>query len=79
MKHPFDVHVGSKLRECRCMAGISRRQLGEQLGVAEPQIRNIETGTMRIDSDLMRKIVVTMGVPPSMFFEGLAESLGSHA
>jgi len=79
MKHPFDVHVGSKLRHCRCVAGISRQQLGDRIGVKAAQIQSLETGAKRIDASLMRKIVAEMNVPPAMFFEGLADALSDAA
>ena len=44
MKHPFDVHIGGKLRHCRCMAGMTQQQLGEKLGLKAQQIRNYEAG-----------------------------------
>ena len=79
MKHPFDVHVGSKLRQCRCLAGISQQQLGDTLGIDAKQIQNYETGECRISPNLMRDIVATMGVPASFFFEGLVSALSEAA
>ena len=75
MKHPFDVHVGSKLRQCRRLVKISRQQLGDKLGITTEQIQKLESGANPIDSNLMRKIVAATGVPASIFFEGLAEAL----
>ncbi len=79
MKHPFDVHVGSKLRQCRCVAGISRQQLGDKLGIKAQKIQKLETGANHIDPNLMRKIVAAMDVPASIFFEGLADALSDSA
>ncbi len=79
MKNPFDVHVGSKLRRCRHVAGISRQQLGDKLGIKARQIQKLETGANRIDPNLMRKIVVAMDVPASIFFEGLSDALSDVA
>jgi transcriptional regulator with XRE-family HTH domain len=79
MKHPFDVHVGSKLRQCRCVAGISRQQLGDKLGIKALKIQKLETGANHIDPNLMRKIVAALDVPASIFFEGLADALSDTA
>ena len=79
MKHPFDVHVGSKLRQCRCLAGMSHQQLGDTLGIKAHEIQEYETGVCRIGPSLMRNIVVVMGVPASFFFEGLASALSEAA
>lgn len=71
MKHPFDVHVGAKLRDCRCLAGMTRAQLGARLGVHPRRIRDFEAGEDRISSGLLRDIVAEMSVPAAFFFEGL--------
>ena len=75
MKHPFDVHVGSKLRQCRRSAGMSHQQLADKLGIKAQQIRNFETGAGRISPSVMRNIVAATDVPISFFFEGLASAL----
>lgn len=79
MKHPFDVHLGSKLRHCRCSAGLTREQLGAKLGVDSRKIRDFEAGEDRISSSLLRSIVAEMAVPPAFFFDGLAGALGGSA
>jgi transcriptional regulator with XRE-family HTH domain len=79
MKHPFDVHVGAKLRQCRCTAGISQQQLGDALGILAEEIQDFESGDSRINPNLMRSIVATMGIPASFFFEGLVNALSDAA
>ncbi len=79
MKHPFDVHVGGRLRHCRCLAGMTQQQLGDELGITAQQIENYETGVNRISANYMRDIAVAMEVPVSFFFEGLARALGDAA
>ena len=44
MKHPFDVHVGERLRHCRCMVGMTQQQLGDLVGVKFEQIQKYEAG-----------------------------------
>jgi transcriptional regulator with XRE-family HTH domain len=72
MKHPFDVHIGVKLRHCRCMAGMTQQQLGEKLGLKAQQIQNYETGAMR-------DIVAALEMPASIFFVDLARALNDTA
>ncbi len=79
MKHPFDVHVGGRLRHCRRLAGMTQQQLGNKLGIKAQQIRNHETGANRISAGLMRNIVAATEMPASFFFEGLALALGHEA
>ncbi len=76
MKHPFDVHVGGRLRHCRCLVGMTQQQLGDELGITAQQIRNYETGASRIGYNVMWDITAVMEVPASLFFEGLARALG---
>jgi transcriptional regulator with XRE-family HTH domain len=79
MKHPFDVHIGGKLRHCRCMAGMTQQQLGEKLGLKAQQIRNYEAGANRINPNHMRNIVAAMEVPASFIFVDLARVLNDAA
>ncbi len=79
MKHPFDVHVGGRLRHCRCLAGMTQQQLGDKLGITAQQIQNYETGANGISASHMRDIAAAMDVPVSFFFEGLARALGDAA
>ncbi len=79
MKHPFDVHVGGRLRNCRCLAGMTQQQLGNKLGIKAQQIQNYETGANRVSASHMRDIAATMEVPVSFFFEDLARALGEAA
>jgi len=75
MKHPFDVHVGARLRQCRRSAGLSRRELADRIGVPERQIKRFEDGENRIDGTVLRDVVRVAGVSPAYFFEGLADVL----
>jgi transcriptional regulator with XRE-family HTH domain len=79
MKHPFDVHVGGRLRYCRCLAGVTQQQLGDKLGIKVQQIQNYETGANGISSSHMRDIAAAMELPVSFFFEGLARALRDAA
>ncbi len=75
MRHPFDVHVGGRLRQCRCVAGLTQQQLGDKLGIEAQQIEKYETGATRISASAMRGIAEAKKVPVTFFFVGLARAL----
>ena len=79
MKHPFDVHVGGRLRHCRCSAGMTQQQLGDKLCITAQEVQDYEVGANQISANHMRDIVVVMEVPASFFYEGLALALGEAA
>lgn len=79
MKHPFDVHVGERIRQSRCNADLSERALGLMLGVSTSQIHALEAGVVRVDSDLIRQVVDVLNVPAAFYFEGLATALQEAA
>ncbi len=71
MKHSVDVHVGQRVRQLRCLAGMTQQQLGDKVGIKFQQIQKYEAGTNRISASRMWDIAATMEVPVSFFFEGL--------
>ncbi len=71
MAHPVDAHVGQRVRQRRCMAGMSQQQLGDKVGIRFHQIQKYESGTNRISASRMWDIAAAMEVPVSFFFEGL--------
>ncbi len=79
MKHPFDVYVGERIRQSRCNAKLSEQELGEMLGVSTSQIQALEAGVVRLDSELIRQVVVALNVPAAFFFEDLATALRAAA
>ena len=71
MRHPVDVHVGQRLRQRRCLAGMTQQQLAERVGIKFQQLQKYETGTNRISASRIWDIAAVMEVPVSFFFEGL--------
>ena len=71
MKHSVDVYVGQRVRQLRCLAGITQQQLGDKVGIKFQQIQKYETGTNRISASRMWDIAAAMEVPVSFFFEGI--------
>ncbi|MHA1529004.1 MAG: helix-turn-helix domain-containing protein [Alphaproteobacteria bacterium] len=71
MTHPVDLHVGKRIRQRRCMAGMTMQQLGDRVGINFQQIQRYETGANRISASRMWGIASVMKVPVSFFFEGI--------
>ncbi len=71
MKHSVDVHVGQRVRQRRCLAGMTLQELGDRVGIKSQQIQKYETGANRIGASRMWDIAAAMEVPVSFFFEGL--------
>jgi len=71
MKHPVDIHVGQRVRQLRCLAGITMQELGDRVGIRFQQIQKYETGANRIGASRMWDIAEALEVPVSDFFEGI--------
>jgi len=53
MKHSIDVHVGERIRQHRCLAGMTQQELGDRVGIKFQQIQKYETGTNRSSASRM--------------------------
>ncbi len=71
MAHPVDTHVGQRVRQRRCLTGMTLQELGERVGIKFQQIQKYETGTNRISASRIWDIAAAMQAPVSFFFEGL--------
>ncbi len=71
MAHPVDLHVGQRVRQRRCLAGMTQQQLGDSVGIVYQQIQRYESGADRISVSRMWDIAASMEVPVSFFFEGI--------
>jgi len=72
--NPVDVHVGSRLRLRRVMAGLSQTALSLQVGMSFQQIQNYESGTNRIAASTLWDFSVVLGVSVGFFFEDMPDS-----
>ena len=79
MKHPFDVHVGNRIRQGRRRAGLTEHELADMLGISEMQLRTVEAGAVRVEPDLMREVVARLGIPEGFLFKGLVNALRAAA
>ncbi len=70
--HPIDIHVGSRIRHQRALAGLNQSQLAQRVGVTFQSIQKYERGSNRVSASRLQEIATVLGVPVSHFFEGLA-------
>ena len=73
MKHPVDVHVGTRIRQRRWFVGLTQQQLGDKVGVKFQQIQKYEMGTNRVAASRLWDIAAALDVPITFFYEGLQE------
>lgn len=69
--HPVDVHVGSRIRLFRGLAGLSQSEMGSLLGLTFQQVQKYESGANRISGSKIFELSVILEVPLSAFFDGL--------
>ena len=62
--------AGQKMQECRKVAGLSQRQLGELLGISRIRISEYETGLKRPRLDRLQRIARILGVQVDDFLDG---------
>jgi transcriptional regulator with XRE-family HTH domain len=74
VRHPIDLHVGSRLRMHRVLAGMRQADLADALGITFQQVQKYERGTNRISASRLKMISDVLRVPISYFFIGLAPS-----
>ena len=76
MKHPVDVHVGSRIRQRRWMLGMTQQQLAEKVGIKFQQIQKYETGMNRVSASRLWDISEALDAPVPFFFDGLSSESG---
>jgi len=64
-----DALAGSRVNELRIAMGLSRSQLGEQIGVTHQQMSKYENGENRISVGRLALIAKVMKQPISYFFD----------
>jgi len=73
MPDHIDRHVGFRIGRRRKEVGLSRRALGERVGIGLKQINKYETAANRVSAGRLFDIASALGVPPTYFFEGLPD------
>ena len=73
--HPVDVHVGSRVRLARLLAGRTQEWLGQQVGLTFQQIQKYERGANRVSCSMLSEFATALDRPISWFFqEGPADT-----
>lgn len=62
------VFFGEKIRRARKAAGLTQRQLAQQLGVSNTSVSNWEKDLSRPDADLLQALCAVLGVQPNDFY-----------
>jgi len=68
---PVDIHVGKRIWQRRREMGLSRRALGEIIGVGLKQVNKYETAMNRVSGGRLYVIAEALGAPVAWFFDGL--------
>jgi transcriptional regulator with XRE-family HTH domain len=68
---PVDIHVGKRIWQRRREMGLSRRALGEIIGVGLKQVNKYETAMNRVSAGRLHEIGSALGVSVAWFFDGL--------
>ena len=66
---PMDVHVGKRIWDRRREVGMSRRELGEVLGIGLKQVNKYETAANRVSASRLHGIAKVLDVPVMFFFD----------
>src|SRR5260370_258287 len=69
----IDAHVGTRIRECRTMAGLSQRQIAEVIGISFRQVHKYERGLNRVSAGRLYEIADVLDVPIVYFYDGLGD------
>lgn len=72
MVHPIDLHVGARLRQRRCLVGMTQQKLADAVGIKFQQIQKYESGANRVSASRLWALAEALEVPVSHFFDGLS-------
>lgn len=70
--HPADRHVGRQIATVRVQSDVSQGQLARAIGISFQQLQKYENARNRVSASMLYEIAISLGVPVSRFFEGLA-------
>jgi transcriptional regulator with XRE-family HTH domain len=75
----FDIAIGRRIRIQRMLRNITQTQLANAIGITFQQIQKYEHGTNRISAGKLLQVAQYLGVPVSLFFDGLDEGSGRNS
>lgn len=68
----FDRAIGRKIKELRLAMGLSRQELGDQIGVTHQQCQKYESGDNRISAGRLVLIAQVLNKDVSYFYQDLS-------
>jgi DNA-binding XRE family transcriptional regulator len=71
-RSPSNLRIGNRLRTRRISYGISREALSERLGIDRDDLDLFETGTKRMNANLLLNIAKVLDVQLDYFFQDYA-------
>ena len=74
MAHPIDLHVGQRLRQRRCLLGMTQQRLAEAVGIKFQQIQKYESGANRVSASRLWALANALEVSVSYFFDDLSQT-----
>lgn len=69
--HPFDVHVGKRIRMRRLFLDMTQGDLAKAVGLTFQQVQKYEQGHNRVSASRLSAMADILRVPVSFFFDGL--------
>jgi len=70
----LDINIGKKISELRLAQGISRKKLGDMIGVTHQQCQKYETGANRISAGRLVLIAKVLDKPVDYFYGSFSEN-----
>ncbi|MBW8733900.1 MAG: helix-turn-helix transcriptional regulator [Asticcacaulis sp.] len=71
--HPFDLHVGSRVRQRRRDLGMSQDTLARAIDITFQQVQKYERGATRISASRLYDIALVLKVPVGALCQGFGE------
>jgi len=65
----IDILVGKKIRQHRCMVGMSQKEIAQIIGITFQQVQKYEKGQNRISAARLWRLSRALNIPVSAFFE----------
>ena len=74
--HPFDLHVGARLRLRRRQLGMSQDTLARAVDITFQQVQKYERGTTRISASRLYDMAQVLGVSIAFLCQGFEDGGG---
>jgi transcriptional regulator with XRE-family HTH domain len=73
----IDTHIGQKIYSLRLAMGMSRQELGDQIGVTHQQCQKYEKGTNRVSAGRLALIAKVLNKPIDYFYSDITKDVES--